>query len=347
MNTYMNELIFRALKGRASEEEGQALRVWREAAPGNEQQYREVVSLLMESEEAVWEVMVDDDPPPVEVILSLASRSPGRSGARHQPSRRPVSRRVLFGAAGIMAAAASLLLVVRLPLAILPPAGGEANPAAFGPREIVTGPAETTIVRLGDGTVIRLGPESRLLVPEIAGPEGARQVWLSGRAFFAVTRDEDGRPFIVRSHAGDATVLGTRFDLTVADDDLRALVVEGLVRLEVQGEEPGQVEVGASQVGLVSPLRAPERADVDEETIDRELDWLGNYLVFEATPLRQVARELERRYGVPVRILDPALESETVRGVFLNEDLEDVTNVICRALSVHCISRTSGVTFGL
>jgi ferric-dicitrate binding protein FerR (iron transport regulator) len=344
----MNEIIARAVKGGASEEEVHALRAWRARSSANERHYYEVVHILLEAEEVMWHDVAELELPSVAEILSLGDIDEPVEPA---PASRAGSRVVPAG----WAAAAAMVVLVAAGIAGLMPGFQSAGDMPlqeatipFGPREVVTGASETTIVRLGDGTVVRLAPNSRLLIPDALGPEGARQVWLSGRAFFAVTRDEGGRPFLIKSHAGDATVLGTRFDMQVAEDDLQVLVVEGVVRLNAQDPASGEVEVGASQRGSVSPLYAPSRDDLDENAIDAHLDWLGNFLVFEATPLHRVARELERRYGVPVRILEPSLEGETVRGMFLDQGIEDVVDVICRALSVHCIvTEASGVTFGL
>jgi len=344
----MNEIIARAVGGMASEEEVQALRAWRARSSENERHYYEVAHILLEADEVMWNEVAGSKPPAVGEIISLASMDPPRASSS---ASRSDSRGVPVGWAAI----AAMVVLVAAGIAGLMPSLQSAGDVPlqeatvpFGPREVVTGASETTIVRLGDGTVVRLAPNSRLLIPDALGPEGARQVWLSGRAFFAVTRDDAGRPFLVRSHAGDATVLGTRFDIQVAEDDLQVLVVEGVVRLNAQDPASGEVDVNASQRGVVSPLYAPIRDDLDENAIDEHLDWLGNFLVFEATPLHRVARELERRYDVPVRILDPSLEQETVRGMFLDQGIEDVVDVICRALSVHCIiTQASGVTFGL
>ena len=91
----MNELILRAIKGRASDQEGMALRRWRQASPDHERQYREVVDFLMEGEEAAWEMVADSAPPPVEAILAVA-REPRGDTVSPAASSNPRRRRGLL-----------------------------------------------------------------------------------------------------------------------------------------------------------------------------------------------------------------------------------------------------------
>ncbi len=66
----MDEIIARVTRGVASEEEGEALRAWRAGSPDNERQYRELVRILREANEIMWEEVADDPPPSVDAILS-------------------------------------------------------------------------------------------------------------------------------------------------------------------------------------------------------------------------------------------------------------------------------------
>ena len=125
----------------------------------------------------------------------------------------------------------------------------------WGASEVVTGANELATVKLGEGTVVRLAPSSRLRV--LAGR--GRSVALEGRAFFAVQRMAQ-YPLLVRTAAGDARVLGTRFELATDDGGLRLRVVEGRVALSTSRE---QAEVAAGQEttiknGVVDRTRATD-----------------------------------------------------------------------------------------
>ena len=200
--------------------------------------------------------------------------------------------------------------------------------------EYSTGPNESSSITLGDGSIVRLAPRSRLRV--LADPVD-RTVWLSGQALFAVAKHQ-GR-FVVRTIAGEAVALGTRFDLKARDGDLDLVVVEGRVALTAGNS---RVEVASQQKASVRKNQlqgAPTSVDPE-----RSRAWLGDFLVFQATPLGEAAVELSRHYRTPVRVLDSSLAQETVTGAFEKETLEDVVKVLCRSLGARCTVSRSGAT---
>jgi transmembrane sensor len=208
-----------------------------------------------------------------------------------------------------------------------------ARPGGMG-VEFHTGAGEMTTATLADGTVVRLAPTSRLRIEQ---RRGVREVWLEGRAFFSVARDPN-RPFIVRGPAGDATVLGTRFDVENRGGDLRLLVLEGRVAVSVPD---GNVEVGAGELAEARRGSAPSVTEVaDPEAM---VAWLGVFMAFESTPLGQVARELEARLGIQVELTDPELAARTVSGWFGQDVRDEIVPIICRIAGVRCEVEGSAV----
>lgn len=198
--------------------------------------------------------------------------------------------------------------------------------------EFTTDTAEMATARLGDGSVVRLAPQSRLHVAP-GGPK--REVWLDGEAFFAVAKDT-AHPFAVRTRAGSVEVLGTRFNLRVDGTDLQLVVTEGSVAL-VSGIHRRLVVAG--EVASVSDGGEPhiERP----QSVDSLLTWKRGFLSFQRTPLRQVARELEKQYGVRVLLPDSTLASRTVTAWFTNQSFDHVLTAICRTVDAHCTSQDS------
>ena len=323
-NRHLDELICRVRNGSASKLEEAKLRAWRRESFENELHYRRFVEMLDE----IAGVMLGEDidgPPLIEDLLVPQAASPSR------PNRR--ARGWWKGVASMVTAAAVTIFVVS-------DQWSDTGDPAFGAGEVVTGASESTTVRLGDGSVVRLGPGSRL---RVTGDAGSREVWMEGRAYFSVAHDES-RPFRIRTHAGDAIVLGTRFDLEARDDDMRVMVVEGAVRMGAPG---AQVDIAASEVGEVGDGGAPVTRSIEVQELDQELSWVGSFIAFENTPLSLAADELTRRFGIPVVLLDSALAQETVRATFTDESLEEITRVLCRAVAVHCSVQNGKVTIGL
>jgi len=157
-----------------------------------------------------------------------------------------------------------------------------------------------------------------------------REVTLEGRAFFAVEHMAR-HPLRVHTRVGEARVIGTRFELVTNADRLDLRVVDGTVALSTQrdhidvaaGEESG-VRNGA----VTRPTRVAAPTTV--------ATWVGTFLAFQATPLGEAAREIERVYSTPVTISDSALSRETITASFTDRPVQDVVNVICSVLNAHC-----------
>lgn len=231
------------------------------------------------------------------------------------PAKAPAPRRWVWG----VAAAAAVVALVAIPVVRT-----RLN-APAGETRYATGPARELTVRLPDGSVVRLAPNTTLR----ARLNGTREVWLEGTAFFAVAKRE-GRAFTVHTSAGDARVLGTRFELRALDRHVRLAVLEG--RVALSGARASEV-VTAGEVSTVDagqPPSPPQTADVTQLT-----GWMNGVLIFQATPLASVAIEMERQYGVTVRV-DPALGDRTVNAIFDHQPLATVATSLCRIADATC-----------
>jgi ferric-dicitrate binding protein FerR (iron transport regulator) len=127
-------------------------------------------------------------------------------------------------------------------------------------------------------------------------------------------------------------VVGTRFEVATSSRETRVVVVEGTVLLS--GESGESTPAAANTVGVLAPGAAPRVEAVDDPWA--LLDWPGGLLLFQATPLSDVARELARRFGVVVTVADPALATRRVTAWFGDESLEQVLEAVCLVTNVSC-----------
>lgn len=322
--------ILRSLRGEATPAEEEAVRAWRAAAPTNEARFREIEWLLRTARE-LDEGLAVGPPPRAEDLIRKPIRGYA-TGLAASPagSVRPAWRRALLP---IAAAAAGVLIT----LGVHSLWTGEAEPRfVFGVEEFSTAAGEKVTVRLADGSIVRLAPESRL---RILGT--GREVWLDGQAFFGIAKHE-GKPFVVRTRLGEAVVFGTRFDLRVREADMRVVVVEGTVAVSAGGAEVG---VGTGQMSIVAEGRRP--AVVDVEDVYPLIDWLEGSLVFQSTPLRRAAAEVGRAFGYEVRILDEVLAERTVTAAFTDESFEQVFSILCDVVGAACAIRETTATMAL
>ncbi|HVR87082.1 MAG TPA: FecR domain-containing protein, partial [Planctomycetota bacterium] len=146
------------------------------------------------------------------------------SSVQQQVRRVRRRRWMRIAAAFLVAALAGLFLVrIRSPLAM----NGD---LALGAGDSVEGPA--MIAYPGESTSLRLDPGS-VLVLEASDP-GKRAFLKKGRLFATV--DPQAEPFVIRTPDARATVLGTRFTLSVEARFTRLEVTRGKVKL-ARGEE--------------------------------------------------------------------------------------------------------------
>lgn len=162
--------------------------------------------------------------------------------------------------------------------------------------EVCTVSGDRKTVTLPDGTVVRMNSSSVILYPEkFTGKE--RTVYLVGEADFKVEKDAS-RPFVVRLGDMDVTALGTEFNISSYPEDMAvtATLIEGKVmvacgsgRDDVHFLEPGE-QVVYERVKAESRV---ETADMEVVTA-----WQDGILLFRSVTVREIARELQRKYGV-------------------------------------------------
>jgi ferric-dicitrate binding protein FerR (iron transport regulator) len=321
-----DETIVRVLQGRASDIEERQLLEWRSASLENARHFRDIAAVWALTDGKLAESIGGGAPPAAEIrALAHRRRWSLRSIAGGSGNRGVRTVAALAGTAAVVLLAVFADRVRRTDRV----AEGQVDAALFVTRELTTNASEMVTVRLDDGTIVRLGPESRL---RFGGPSyGEREVSLDGKAYFAVAKDS-ARPFRVHTSGGEVNVLGTRFELTAEKKDLRLIVIQGLVEIDAGTRS---VKVGAGQISHLvegaAPVVLPARdafAGVDE--------WVGQVLFFEATPLDQVAREISEHYRTHVRLADSSLASRTVTASFINRTFDDVLTVVCRVASVTC-----------
>ena len=323
----MDELLLRYLRKQTTEDENASVDAWLAGSPANERELADLRRLAEVGRMADRRLVPGDPPRAEDVIWRAEARGAGsavgdgvRAATRIRPGR---PRLQLVG--GLLAAAVAGVTFVGLWNSLAP--SRDTSDASAVPQEYMTGTGETAMARLGDGSVIRLGPDSRLTA---AAGNSAREVTLHGEAFFAVATDA-ARPFSIVTAAGTARVLGTRFHLAAGPDKLAVTVVEGTVALAGPDHE---VQVGAGQA--TSLLRGQPEPVEAAPPIATVAAWLDNFLIFHDTPLGVAMAEVRAHYGTEVVISDEALLGRTLTMWFASKSLEEVMTVVCGVVDARC-----------
>jgi len=320
-----DQVLYRAIKRQTTQAEQDAVEAWRRLSPANELRYQELCVVLAATARPLT---ITTQPPPVLEVLEAAARRQ-RAGSRRTRARRIVAATI--GVAAVLVAAVTLNRAGVI-------SGVINGHGAFGFEEMVTGDNQTATVSLRDGSVMRLAPRSHV---RFRVREGSREVYLTGHAFFSVAK-QNGLPFIVRTQGGDVTVLGTQFDLNASNNDVRLVVVEG--RVALAAARGGETRVERGQEGRVVEGQLLPTAQLPEAR--SETRWVGRFLAFQATPMTEVAKEIENAYGAKVSIVDTTIAAQTVTNWFSDRSLDEVVRVVCAIVATECTVQGNTVTIG-
>ena len=155
---------------------------------------------------------------------------------------------------------------------------------------------------------------------------------MQGEAYFDVAH-LNGRPFIVRTREAEVRVLGTSFNVSAYPENLETTVIvaEGEVAFRPHDYEK-PVILKKKHRAAARAGEAPVVAVVD--SLDAMFAWLDGGLIFEATPLGEVARVLERWYDITISFDDADLKSRRFTARFEDESVRDVLKAISLALGL-------------
>lgn len=252
-------------------------------------------------------------------------------------SRTPVPTHTnAFSSLWRYAAAVSVLLLVAAAW-LFPFLEPEGSQTATGPKvtwlEKAAKPGEKLILRLADGSTVRLNAGASVRFPEHFQSE--RVVHLSGEAFFEIFPDPQ-RPFIISTGSYQTKVLGTSFNVSYQPqtDQIAVAVATGKVEVSVLTDSqqvyrlvPGQM--ASSQTGSLH---------VQAFESEKIYGWKDGILRFDQADLPEIATRLEQWFGCAVELPANSHLKRSFTARFKNPSLQEV---------LEGLSYTSGVEFTL
>lgn len=196
-----------------------------------------------------------------------------------------------------------------------------------------TGIGEQRTLQLADGSTVELNAKSSI---QVHLTEQQRDVvLLDGQALFRVAKDKQ-RPFVV--HIGDEQVraVGTEFDVYRKPVATVVTVVEGRVEAYDQSDIGAAVPVllSAGEQLTVMPHTNPKPTAADPAVATA---WVQKRLMFEETPLGEVAEEFNRYNRRPLSIDDRELRTVKISGVYSSTDPASLINFLRSQNSMQII----------
>jgi len=181
--------------------------------------------------------------------------------------------------------------------------------------DAMTSTAELRVVRLEDGSVVHLAPDSAIAFTN--RPGGRTLTLLQGEAWFDVAYDA-ARPFRVTAGTSTVTVLGTAFSVGRYDTGTQVAVQRGHVAVTTTDDatKPGRTELVAGQS---LSLRAGT-AFLGTIRPDRVASWREGVAIVDDQPIGDVIDHLRPWYKGYIVTRGPGLTSRRVSGIY---DLRD------------------------
>ena len=165
-----------------------------------------------------------------------------------------------------------------------------------------------TRLYLPDGTLVWLNAGSVLKYSDKFN-ERNRKVILSGEAYFEVVQDES-HPFVVQTHLGEITVLGTEFNVNAYADTpvCYTTLVHGKVKFSTLNAETITLSPGEQAV-VFANSSTKRKVDLEEY-----VGWVDGMYIFNNRPLGDIMKTFERWYDIQVYYETPNLRDITYSG---------------------------------
>jgi transmembrane sensor len=200
-----------------------------------------------------------------------------------------------------------------------------------------TAVGERRVIALQDGSQVELGAASAL---DVAFSAGERRVkLLAGEAFFTVTKDA-ARPFVVAAENGEVKVLGTAFDVKIADG-VTVAVTRNAVRVSARAGTTSSAPIVVTQ-GQTVRYDADGISAVSAADLDSIQAWRQGQLVFRNVPLDAVLAELQRYRSGRIALIGGALGQRRVTAVFDAHNADAALDTIAESLSLR-VYRAAGL----
>lgn len=322
---YSKQDIDRFFEGKLSKKEAKDFLNWLDSSAG-EDTYNAIIADIWDNEAENHELNQDKENVHIPILVeSKAEENTPAHPIKKSTNKKPKLVKLSIGMA------ASLILVFSVSYVFYfnsPPKESAVSPEYNVPVAIErsTPRGNKKIITLPDGSTVVLNADSKLTY----GSDFAtnRTITLEGEGFFDVVRDEE-HPFKVITDNIATTALGTSFNIKAYDENpgIQVTLATGKVRVE-NSLDHDLLEIKPGEAVYYSEDKNTfEKKNVD---LSDFLSWKEGILQFEKTPLNLVIEDLERWYGVEIKVVgDKKLPEYKCSGTFKpHEYLSNVLKVL-------------------
>jgi len=193
---------------------------------------------------------------------------------------------------------------------------------------------EGLVVKLADGSVVVLCPNSNLAYPKnFSGL--VREVTLEGKGFFEVKKNP-AIPFIVHTKYITTKVLGTSFVVDAsANKESRVVVFTGkvVVNRNDDPKESNWVTLTPNKQVAYAPTTEKMKTDTVMAHPALAADMAHNEFVFKATPFFDIIQKVEGAYNITIDYDEEKYGKTSVTGDISKLSLDEKIKFICKAVN--------------
>lgn len=205
--------------------------------------------------------------------------------------------------------------------------------------EKVNNSGNVSTVRLPDGSTVLLQPNSRIGYARDFNRQARREVYLSGDAFFEVTKNP-GKPFLVYADELVTKVLGTSFWVKAAEVGKQVVVQVKTGKVSVFARTDSRAHEMQANRELEGVVLTPNqqilfsRADVrmKKTLVAEPLPVHYQSFEFKDEPVSKIVSALEQAYGIDI-VYDEELLGHCLLTAYLaDEPLFEKLSLLCKGI---------------
>lgn len=199
------------------------------------------------------------------------------------------------------------------------------HPLAYKYNVLATSSRGKIEVMLSDSSRVWLNAGSELKYPDVFGHD-RREVYLIGEAYFEVTKNPK-RPFVVNTGDHKIEVLGTQFNVKVADTQhCVATLVEGSIRMRNKLNDTLVLHPGQQ-----AQTRMDGSMQLQEVDYRYDIAWKKNQFGFHEVTLFSIMNELSEWYDFTFEIENITLANQIYTAIIPRfQNPEDVLQILQR-----------------
>ena len=297
------DLLYRFFEGRTSVEEMRLVKEWSEASEEN--------SKLLRRERKLFNAII------------LSGRLEPSDGQTTLRKKRNHFVREFLKIASVVA------ITVGITAALF--SIGEDKEDMNVAMQTITVPAGQRVnLDLPDGSNVWLNAGTTMKYP-VSFMKGKREVILNGEAYFEVAHNEKS-PFVVRTHAMDIEVLGTKFNVEAYSKKavFEASLMQGKIRVKSPHNEKTAVVLLPNYKTTLKDGRLVV-SKIDDYNVYR---WKEGLYCFKSKRFTQIMEDLERYYDLKIQVDKKSIESVALTGKFrISDGLDYALRVLQKDVS--------------